>query len=158
MSAGASGAQDLLRPLRTPVLAWQVAVLVVVEVLLFRSYAAHVAQFHWATHFLVGLTAGALWCTGVLRATGRPARLQLLPVLVLHLWAMWPDLAFRAGVPHAGWMDWLALGHISSHYVPGDVLSWLAVAGLAWGAYALVLRRELRRAARTSSTTVRRDA
>lgn len=141
-----TGERDLLRPLRARVLAWQLAAVVVVEVLLFRSYAAHVAEFHWATHFLVGVAAGGLWCTAVLRATGRLARLQLLPVVAFHLWAMWPDLAFRAGVPHARWMDWLALGHISSHHVPGDVLAWLVVAGAVWGVYALVLRRELRRA------------
>ena len=30
---------------------------------------------------------------------------------------MWPDLAFRFDLPHYAWMDWLALGHVSSHYV-----------------------------------------
>ena len=140
-----SGLDELRRALRPRTLLLQLGAVVAVEVLLYRSYAAHVAAFHWATHFLVGLTAGGLWCTGVLRATGRPPRLQLLPVVAFHLWAMWPDLAFRAGVPHAQWMDWAALGHISSHYVPGGVLAWLGIAGAAWAVYALVLRRELRR-------------
>ena len=128
-------------PLRTQSLLWQLAVLVAAEVLLYRSYAAHVAQFHWATHFLVGLTVASLWCIARLRLTGRPVRYQLLAVLVFHLWAMWPDLAFRAGVPHAHWMDWLALGHISSHHLPGGVTAWLIVALTSAGAYAVLLSR-----------------
>ena len=132
--------RDPLAPLRLRPLAWQLVLVVGVEVLLARSYAAHVAEFHWATHFLVGMTAAALWDLGSLLVTDRPARWQLLPVLVFHLWAMWPDLAFRAGQPHEGWMDWLALGHLSSHEVPGRDTTLLVVALAASAWYALRLR------------------
>ena len=129
--------------LRTRSVLWQLAVLVVAEVLLYRSYATHVAQFHWATHFLVGLTAASLWGIAQLGLLGRPVRYPLLLVLVFHVWAMWPDLAFRAGVPHDHWMDWLALGHISSHYLPGGDTAWLVIALTAAGAYALLRSRWL---------------
>jgi pimeloyl-ACP methyl ester carboxylesterase len=57
---------------------------------------------------------------------------------------MWPDLIFRApGIPHYSWMDWLALGHVSSHYLPGGDTTWLAVALTAAGAYAVLLWRWL---------------
>jgi hypothetical protein len=46
----------------------------------------------------------------------RPARGQLATIVVFHLWVTWPDLLFRAGEPHERWMDYLALGHVSSHY------------------------------------------
>lgn len=132
---------DPLLPMRTRTLLWQLAVLAGAEVLLYRSYAVHVAQFHWATHFLVGVTAAALFGAVFLLVAGRPLRLQLAPVLAFHLWAMWPDLAFRAGVPHAGWMDPLALGHISSHHLPGADRTWLALALVAAGGYAVLLSR-----------------
>jgi hypothetical protein len=137
--------QALLAPLRLRTLLWQLALLVGVEALLLRSYAAHVAEFHWATNLLVGLAAAALWDVGVLLVTDLPARWQLLPVLVFHLWAMWPDLAFRAGLPHERWMDWLALGHISSHGVPGRDTTWLVVALAVTAWYVLYLRRWLLR-------------
>ena len=129
--------------LRPRTLLWQLVALVVAEVWLYRSYAAHVAEFHWATHFLVGLTVAGLWSAAFLLLTGRPSRWQLLAILAFHLWAMWPDLAFRAGVPHAHWMDWVALGHVSSHYVPGGDATWLVVALVVAGAYAVLLRRWL---------------
>ncbi len=107
-------------PLDAKTLLWQLAVLVVAEIALYASYGAHAAQFHWATHFLVGLTVAALWRAAFLLVAARPTRFQLLSVLGFHLWAMWPDLVFGApGIPHYHWMDWLALGHISSHYMPG---------------------------------------
>lgn len=138
-----SSAPDAEAPLRVRTVLWQLAVLLPSEVWLYRSYAAHLAEFHWATHFLVGLTAAALWCLARLHLDGRPARFQLLPVLGFHLWAMWPDLAFRFGLPHFGWMDWLALGHVSSHDVPGGDTTWLVVALGAAGAYAVQLARWL---------------
>ena len=131
-------------PLRPPTLLWQLAVLVVAEVLLYTSYATHEARFHWATHFLVGVTVAALWRALFLLVAGRPTRFQLLSILGFHLWAMWPDLVFRTpGIPHYAWMDWLALGHISSHYLPGGDTSWLVIALVASGAYALLLSRWL---------------
>jgi pimeloyl-ACP methyl ester carboxylesterase len=129
-------------PLAPRTLGWQLAVLVVAEVLLYQSYAAHAARFHWATHFLVGLTVAALWRIAFLAVAARPTRFQILSILGFHLWAMWPDLVFRApGIPHYSWMDWLALGHISSHYMPGGDTTWLVVALTSAGAYAVLLAR-----------------
>jgi pimeloyl-ACP methyl ester carboxylesterase len=131
-------------PLRPRTLLWQLAVLVVGELVLYSSYATHEARFHWATHFLVGLTVAALWRALFLLVAARPTRFQLLSILGFHLWAMWPDLLFRVpGIPHYTWMDWFALGHVSSHYLPGGDTSWLAVALLAAGGYALLLQRWL---------------
>ena len=131
-------------PLRPRTLLWQLVVLVVAELLLYASYATHEARFHWATHFLVGLTVAAVWRALFLLVAARPSRFQLLSILGFHLWAMWPDLVFRApGIPHYTWMDWVALGHISSHYVPGGDTSWLVIALAASGGYALLLWRWL---------------
>ena len=131
-------------PLRPRTLLWQLAVLVVAEVALYSSYATHEARFHWATHFLVGLTVAALWRALFLLVAARPTRFQLLSILGFHLWAMWPDLVFRApGIPHYQWMDWLALGHVSSHYMPGGDSTWLHIALTASGGYALLLWRWL---------------
>jgi len=147
-----SRAPDAAAPLRVRTLLWQLLVLLLAEVWLYRSYAAHVAEVHWATHFLVGLTAAALWCLARLHLTGRPVRLQLLPVLGFHLWAMWPDVAFRFGMPHHTSMDWLALGHVSSHEMPGGELTWLVIALAAAGAYAVQLARWLAARDRARST------
>jgi pimeloyl-ACP methyl ester carboxylesterase len=131
------------RPLRTRTLAVQLAVLVAAEIVLFASYQGEEAGFHWATHFLVGLTAAALVNLVGLALRGAPLRGQLLSVLGLHLFAMFPDLLFREGVPHDEWMDVFLL-HISSHYVPGGDTTWLVVALAAFGGYAFVLSRWLR--------------
>ena len=132
-------------PLQARTLLWQLAVLVAAEIVLYQSYSVHSARFHWATHFLVGLTAASLWRVLFLLVAARPARLQLLSILGFHLWAMWPDLVFRIpGIPHYHWMDWLALGHVSSHYMPGGDTTWLLIALTAGGAYALLLWRWLR--------------
>lgn len=117
----------------------QLVVLVLAEVLLFTSYGAHDARFHWATHFLVGLAFAALWCLARLMVTGAPGpRWLLMTVLGFHLYAMLPDLLFRGGVPHYRWMD-VFLGHVASHYVPGGDLTWFAVATLCTGAYVAAL-------------------
>jgi hypothetical protein len=80
-----------------------------------------------------------------LLVASRPTRFQLLSILGFHLWATWPDLVFRApGIPHYHWMDWVALGHISSHYMPGGDTTWLIIAFVASGGYALLLRQWLR--------------
>ena len=132
-------------PLRPQTLLWQLAVLVVVEVALYASYGAHSARFHWATHFLVGLTVASVWMGLFLLVAARPTRFQLVSIVGFHLWALWPDLVFRApGIPHYHWMDWLALGHVSSHYMPGGDTTWLGVALAAAGGYALLLWRWLR--------------
>lgn len=131
-------------PLRPRTLLWQLVVLVVAEIALYGSYATHEARFHWATHFLVGLTAAALWRALFLLVAARPTRFQLLSILGFHLWAMWPDIVFRTpGVPHYAWMDWLALGHVSSHYMPGGDTTWLLIALVAAGGYAVLLWRWL---------------
>jgi len=129
--------------LRPATLLVQLAFLVVAELALFASYAAHDARFHWATHFLVGLLATALWQSVHLLVAARPARGQLATIVVFHLGAMWPDLLFRAGEPHERWMDYFALGHVSSHYLPGGDTSWLLLALLGAGGYALLLHRWL---------------
>jgi pimeloyl-ACP methyl ester carboxylesterase len=131
-------------PLRPRTLLWQLAVLVGAEVALYSSYATHDARFHWATHFLVGLTVASLWRAVFLLVAARPTRFQLLSILGFHLWAMWPDLVFRLpGVPHYQWMDWLALGHVSAHYMPGGDTTWLLIALTAAGGYAVLLWRWL---------------
>jgi pimeloyl-ACP methyl ester carboxylesterase len=131
-------------PLRPRTLLWQLAVVVAAELALYASYATHDARFHWATHFLVGLTVAALWRALFLLVAARPTRFQLLSILGFHLWAMWPDLIFRLpGVPHYHWMDWLALGHVSSHYLPGGDTTWLVIALTAAAGYALLLSRWL---------------
>ena len=132
------------RPLRPRGLLAQLALMVVVEAALFASYKGHEAAFHWATHFLVGLGAAAVINLVWLALKGAPARGQLMWVVGLHLYAMAPDLLFTgADVPHDGWMD-VFLGHISAHYVPGGVRTWLVVALVLTGAYAWVLSRWLR--------------
>ncbi|MGI8535795.1 MAG: hypothetical protein ACR2K2_04695 [Mycobacteriales bacterium] len=142
------------RPLRPVTLLVRLVLLVAVELVLYASYAAHDARFHWATHFLVGLIAAALWQSVHLLLAARPGRRQLATIVVFHLWAMWPDLLFRVGEPHEYWMDWLALGHVSSHYLPGGDNSWLALGLLAAGGYAVLLQRWL--AARHTAAEARR--
>ncbi len=140
------------RPLRPLTLLAQLVLLVVAEIGLYASYAAHDARFHWATHFLVALLLTALWQSLHLLVAARPARGQLLTILLFHLWAMWPDLAFRAGLPHYPWMDWVALGHIQAHYLPGGDSSWLVLALLGVGGYVLLLTRWVE-ARRTEAAT-----
>jgi hypothetical protein len=81
----------------------------------------------------------------VLLVTRRPGRAPVLSVLGFHLWALWPDVASRAGVPQDEWMNWVALGHVRSHLVPGGDDTWLVLALAAAGGYALLLRRWLAR-------------
>lgn len=122
----------------------QLVVLVLAEVLLFRTYSVHDARFHWATHFLVAVIVAAIVMIVLLALRKAPGpRFPLLLVLGLHLYAMAPDLVFRAGAPHAAWMD-VFLGHISVHYLPGGDTSWLALAIAAVGTYTAMLSRWLR--------------
>lgn len=132
------------RPLRPRSLTVQLVVLVVAEVLLFASYGAHDAQFHWATHFLVGLAFASWWCLVRLLLSGAPGpRFLLMTVLGFHLYAMLPDLLFRGGVPHYRWMD-VFLGHVAAHYVPGRDLTWFVVAALSSGLFVAALTAWLR--------------
>lgn len=132
------------RPLRPRSLALQLALVVAAEVALFATYSVHDARFHWATHFLVGLaTAGVVLLVRLL-ITGVPGpRFILTVILGLHLFAMTPDLVFRAGAPHAAWMD-LFLGHIAAHEIVGGDATWLAIALVSVGGYGVALTLWLR--------------
>ena len=135
MSADPDGWSQAYRPLRPFSLALQLVLLVLAEVALYASYSAHDARFHWATHFLVGLAFASLVLLARLLVTGAPGPRLLLPtVLAFHLYAMLPDLLFRGGVPHSGWMD-VFLGHVAAHYLPGGDGSWLVVALTCLGLY-----------------------
>ncbi len=132
------------RPLRPRSLAVQLLLLVVAEIALYASYDLHDARFHWATHFLVGLAFASLVLLGRLLLTGVPGpRLLLAVVLGWHLFAMFPDIVFRGGVPHYRWMN-VFLGHIAAHEMPGGDGTWLVIAlscvGLFVGALAAWLR------------------
>lgn len=98
------------------------------------------SAFHWGAHFLVAVALSAVVLCTYLLVAGRPAPGQLLTILGLHLYAMFPDLLFRWGIPHARWMNVFA-GHIAVHYLPGGDRSWLAVAVLAVAGYVLLLAR-----------------
>lgn len=144
MSVDPAGWSRAYRPLRPRALAVQLVVLVLAELALFASYRAHDARFHWATHFLVGLAFTSLLLLARLMLTGAPGpRFLLLTVLAFHLYAMAPDLLFRAGVPHDRWMN-VFLGHVAAHYVPGGDGAWLAVALTLAGLYVAALTCWLR--------------
>lgn len=144
MTVAPAGWARAYRPLHPLSLSLQLLVLVLAEVALFASYGAHDARFHWATHFLVGLGFTAMLLLGRLLLTGAPGpRYLLLTVLGFHLYAMAPDLLFRAGVPHYRWMD-VFLGHIAAHYLPGGDGSWLAIALTLTGLYVAALTAWLR--------------
>ncbi len=143
MSADQSQPTATARSWHPVSLSIQLAVLVLAEIALFQTYGAHDARFHWAAHFLVAVTTAALVLLAVLLVRGTPGRYPLLLVLSLHLFAMAPDLIFRAGAPHALWMD-LFLGHVSVHYLPGGDTAWLVIALVAVGLYIAALTRWLR--------------
>lgn len=143
MSAVAAPWARAYRPLRARSLVAQLAFLAVMEVLLYRVYFGHNADFHWATHFLVGLIAASLANLLWLLVKGAPARGLLLSIYVAHIIAMAPDLLFSFGIPHAQWMN-VFLGHIWVHYLPGRNTTWLVLAILASGAYAACLSLWLR--------------
>lgn len=139
MSATAAAPWSLAyRPLRARGLLVQVAALGIAEALLFASYRGHEASFHWATHLLIGLSAAAVTNLAWLALKGAPARWQVLSILAWHLYAMFPDLLFSAGIPHHAWMN-VFLGHISSHYLPGGAYTWLFVALVLSALYAIFL-------------------
>lgn len=136
MSSGAVQANDrtVLRVCLWCVLA------VVVEVALFLSYRGHDARFHWFTHFFVGVSVALLVMAAVALRTRRPVPLPLVWPLAGHLFAMFPDVVFNAGVAHEGWMD-VFLAHISSHFVPGRNLTWYLVFLACLAAYLAVVAR-----------------
>ena len=132
------------RALRPRWLLLQLVILVAAEIYSFSSYREHESSFHWATHFLVGLAAAALWNLGWLLVERTPAPAQLLSILAFHLLAAFPDFLFSAGVAHYPWMD-VFLAHNSSHFIPGGVMTWLIVSLTLAGLYALVLTRWLQK-------------
>lgn len=117
------------------------AAAVVVEIGLYLSYRGHDARFHWFTHFLVGSAVTlVIMCVVALRAR-RPVPVPLVWLLLGHLFAMLPDLAFTGGhVAHEAWMD-VFLGHVSTHFVPGRNLTWYLVFLVATACYLGVLDR-----------------
>ena len=144
MSAEPDGWGRAYRPLQPRSLAVQLALLVVAEIALYASYDVHDARFHWATHFLVALAFASLVLLVRLLVTGVPGPRLLLPaVLGFHLFAMFPDILFRGGVPHYRWMD-VFLGHITVHYLPGGDGSWLIIALTSLGLFVGALTGWLR--------------
>lgn len=131
------------RPLSRWGLLAQIAVLAAAEVVLFHSYGTFDSSFHWAAHFLVGMITASMFLSGWLLVASAPARGQIIILLPFHLYAMLPDLLFRAGIPHAPWMN-VFLGHIAVHYIPGGDRTWLIVALCAYGGYAVLLSLWLR--------------
>lgn len=102
------------------------AAAVAVEAVLYASYRGHDASFHWLTHFFVGGSVALLLMSAWSARRRRPVPRPILWVLAGHVYAMVPDLLFRAGIAHEQWMD-AFLGHVSSHEVPGRNLTWYAV-------------------------------
>lgn len=138
------------RPLRRGTLVRQLVALIGAEAVILPLYWRPDSHFHWSIHFLVGLTAAAVWNLAVLFILDRPARGQLTSVLVFHLIAMAPDILFGLGLPHLAWMD-LFLGHISVHYTPGRDRTWLGIALLATSLYVAFLSLWLARRTRVAS-------
>ena len=132
------------KPLRPLSLTAQLAGLAFFEAAAYQAYSVHDSRFHYATHLLVGLIAAAAFNVAVLALASRPARGQILGIAGFHLLAMWPDLAFRLGVPHYRWMDPVSLFHISSHYMPGADTTWFGLAAAAGVAYTALLSAWLR--------------
>lgn len=137
--------RDPYGPLRLRTLLPQLLLWLVVEYGLWLVYDEHASRFHWATHFLVGTSAGLLWLLAVLQVRRRPARGQLLVLLLLHVVAATPDLIFQAGRPHELWMD-VFLGHVVVHRMPGGDDAWLVIATSLAAVYTIALSSHLRRA------------
>ncbi len=69
-----------------------------------------------------------------------PRPVALVWVLLGHMYAMFPDLLFRAGTAHFRWMN-VFLGHLSSHFVWGRNATWYVVFLACLGLYLLVVDR-----------------
>jgi len=117
------------------------------EALLLPVYGGYDSSFHWAAHFLVGVIATMAWLAVYMLVTSRPAPGQVLTVLPFHLYAMFPDLLYRAGIPHAAWSN-AFLAHVDVHYIPGGDRTWLVLAAASLLGYAGLLSRWV--AARTT--------
>ena len=115
-------------------------VAVVAEVALYTSYRGHDARFHWFTHLFVGTSVALVVMAVVAAHIHRPVPLPLVWLLLAHVFAMFPDFLFTAGIAHERWMD-LFLGHISTHFVPGRNLTWFAVFLLSLAVYLAVVAR-----------------
>ncbi|MGI9120004.1 MAG: hypothetical protein ACR2G7_07785 [Acidimicrobiales bacterium] len=113
---------------------------VVIEAILYASYQGHDASFHWFTHFFVGSAAALAIMAVVALRTNRPVPVPLLWPLLGHLYAMFPDFLFDAGVAHQRWMD-VFLGHVATHFVPGANLTWLVVFLVAAAVYLAAVDR-----------------
>lgn len=99
---------------------------ILVEIGLYLSYRDHDAGFHWFAHFYTGASTALLVMSLVAWRHQRAVRLPLLWIVAAHVYAMFPDLLFVAGVPHQHWMD-VFLGHITVHYIPGANLTLFAI-------------------------------
>jgi len=99
---------------------------VVVEIGLYLSYHDHDAGFHRFAHFYAGASAALLLMSLVAWRQRRPVRFPLLWIVAAHVYAMFPDLLFVAGIPHQPWMV-VFLGHITIHYIPGANLTLFAI-------------------------------
>jgi hypothetical protein len=144
MTAGQGGWDRDYRALRPRTLAWQLALLLVVEGVLFQRYDAEQARFHWSTHFLDALAFTSLVLLTRLWVTGRPGpRYLVLTLLAFHIYAIVPDLMFSEGTAHSQWQN-VFLGHIAEHYLPGGAVAWLAIALVLSGAYVVALTVWLR--------------
>lgn len=116
------------RALRPRTLLWQLALLVVVELVLFRRYDAERARFHWSTHFLDAVAFTVLVLLARLVIFRRPGpRYLLLTLIGFHIYAIVPDLMFSEGSAHTLWQN-VFLGHLAEHYLPGGVTAWLVIA------------------------------
>jgi hypothetical protein len=110
------------------------------EVALYASYRGHEARFHWFTHFFVGASAALLLMAPVAARSRTPVELPVVWAVLGHLYAMFPDFLFVAGIAHRRWMD-VFLGHLSTHFVPGRNLTWYVVFVASLALYLSILAR-----------------
>lgn len=101
----------------------ELAVVVSVEVLLYRRYQSGDGTFHYFTHFFAGATLALVLMTVAARRWRRPVRVPLLAVLAGHLLAMGPDALYIEDMAHQRWMD-VFVAHNVSHFIPGRNLTW----------------------------------
>ena len=104
----------------------QLCALVAIEGLLYWRYGDEQARWHWFTHLYVGASLALLLMACYVRSRGRVPSLAILYPVVGHLYAMFPDVLFSAGIAHQHWMD-IFLGHISTHFVPARNLTWYGI-------------------------------
>lgn len=82
---------------------------VVVEIGLYFSYTGHDARFHWlllrGQRFFVGSAVALLVMALVASWWEKPVPYPLVWPVTAHVFAMFPDLLFTAGIAHYWWMD-----------------------------------------------------